>query len=106
MKKLLLIVLTALMATSCTTGSYLNDAEVFAGLDKTNRWAAICEYHYTRDESVITGNLGVELNLYRSEQEIFETYVKWQHLSCANQPDFLNYDAYGIGARYKIWRRK
>lgn len=88
--------------TGCS-GTYLNDASVYAGLDYTKKESPQCESGGPDSHS--TSNLGVRVNLYQSEDERFRTNAKYTHHSCAFSPDDASYDAAGIELEYKLWQR-
>ncbi len=85
------------------TGTYLNDASVYTGLDYTRGQSPQCGSSGIDDKT--TSNLGLRLNLYESEDETFRTNAKYTHHSCAFNPDKDNYDAVGIELEYKFYSR-
>jgi hypothetical protein len=85
------------------SGTYFNDASVYAGLDYTKNQSPQCED--SGPDSHTTSNLGLRGNIYESEDGKFRTNAKYTHHSCAFSPDDASYDAVGIEMEYKIWDR-
>lgn len=85
------------------SGSYLNGASVYAGLDRTKKLSPQCED--VGPDVHTTSNLGLRLNLYQSQDERFRTNAKYTHHSCAFSPDDRQYDALGLEMEYKLWER-
>jgi hypothetical protein len=90
------------LLTGCS-GTYLNDASVYAGLDHTKKSSPSCDAG-TRDDRT-TSNLGLRGNIYQSEDGRFRTNAKYTHHSCAFSPDDRQYDAVGLELEYKLWSR-
>ncbi len=91
------------LITGCTSGTYLNDASVFAGLDYAKKSSPMCEPVGPDDHT--TSNIGARLNLYQSADTRFRTNLKATHHSCAFSPDDRQYDAIGVELEYKFWGR-
>lgn len=85
------------------SGTYVNDASVYAGLDHTKKLSPQCED--AGPDTRTTSNLGLRLNLYQSQDERFRTNAKYTHHSCAFSPDDRQYDALGLEMEYKLWQR-
>lgn len=88
--------------TGCN-GSYINDASVYAGLERTNKLSPMCEDRGPDNRT--TSNLGAKLNIYESRDGRFRTNANYTHHSCAFSPDDKSYDAVGFVAEYKFWQR-
>lgn len=88
----------------CSTGTYFNDAHVYAGLDQTKGQSPQCKEGGPDDRA--TSNLGFKGNIYQSADERFRANAKYTHHSCAFSPDRNGYDAVGIELEYKLWERK
>jgi len=95
--------LAVLFSLGGCSGTYLNDASVYAGLDHTKKLSPQCEA--TGPDDRTTSNLGVRVNLYESADERFRTNAKYTHHSCAFSPDDRQYDALGVELEYKLWER-
>lgn len=95
-----LVVISTLAGCS---GTYVNDASVYAGLDRTKKLSPQCED--VGPDTRTTSNLGLRLNLYQSRDERFRTNTKYTHHSCAFSPDDRQYDAVGLEMEYKLWQR-
>jgi len=80
---------------------WFKEAEVFAGLDYTQRTSPQCVVGSVDDRT--TSNLGLRLNVY--EYENFTINSKYTHHSCAFGEDDAGYDAFGIELTYKFWNR-
>ena len=83
------------------SGTYLNDASIYGGLDYPRDPSPQCRQAGADDRS--TSNLGLKLNLYQSETGLFRTNAKYTHHSCAFSPDRNTYDAVGIEVEYILW---
>ena len=68
------------LLSGCSTGSYVNDASIYAGLDYTSKTSPQCVSGNADD---LTSNVGAKLNLYESEDGKFRTNSKYTHHSCA-----------------------
>ena len=90
-------------AEAAEGGTYFNDASVYFGLDHTKNLSPMCED--SGPDSRTTSNMGLKLNLYRSQDRRFEVGGKYTHHSCAFSPDDRSYDAFGFVAEYKFWTR-
>ena len=90
------------LLTGCT-GTYFNDAAVYAGLDYTKKLSPQCKHGGPDDHT--TSNLGLRGGLYRSDDKKFDINVKYTHHSCAFSPDAASYDAVGVELEYKLWER-
>lgn len=95
--------LAVLFSLGGCSGTYVNDASVYAGLDRTKKLSPQCEATGADDRT--TSNLGVRVNLYESADERFRTNAKYTHHSCAFSPDDRQYDAVGVELEYKLWER-
>ena len=95
--------LAVLFSLTGCSGTYVNDASVYAGLDYTKKLSPQCEA--TGPDDRTTSNLGVRVNLYESADERFRTNAKYTHHSCAFSPDDRQYDALGVELEYKLWER-
>jgi hypothetical protein len=95
--------LAVLFSLNGCSGTYLNDASVYAGLERTKKLSPQCEPTGADDRT--TSNLGVRVNLYESTDERFRTNAKYTHHSCAFSPDDRSYDALGVELEYKLWDR-
>jgi len=80
---------------------WFKEAEVFAGLDYTQRTSPQCIVGSVDDRT--TSNLGLRLNVY--EYENFTINSKYTHHSCAFGEDDAGYDAFGVELVYKFWSR-
>lgn len=85
------------------SGTYLNDATAYAGIEGTKDVSPQCQNQGIDPHG--TSNLGFKLNLYESEDQRFRTNAKYTHHSCALSPDRNTYDAAGVEFEYKIWQR-
>lgn len=90
-------------AEAAEGGTYFNEASVYFGLDHTKKLSPMCED--SGPDSRTTSNMGLKLNLYRSQDRRFEVGSKYTHHSCAFSPDARSYDAFGFVAEYKFWTR-
>ena len=99
------VTLLAILSTvvGCS-GTYLNEASVYAGLDSTKNISPQCEAEGPNDR--LTSNLGARVNLYESEDGRFSNNLQYTHHSCAFNIDATGYDAYGFQLDYKIWNKK
>ena len=86
------------------SGTYLNHASVYAGLDNTKKISPQCEADGLDDR--LTSNLGARINLYESEDGKFSNDFQYTHHSCAFNVDEAGYDAFGFQLDYKIWQKK
>lgn len=80
---------------------WFKEAEVFTGLDYTNRTSPQCVAGGIDGRS--TSNLGLKLNVYQNGP--FKVNSKYTHHSCAFGEDDKGYDAFGIELIYKFWSR-
>jgi len=85
------------------TGTYNNEASVYAGLDRTKKLSPMCED--SGPDSKATSNLGVKWNGYKSKDGKFNTNLKYTHHSCAFSEDNRQYDALGVELEYQLWKR-
>lgn len=84
-------------------GTMFNDASVYFGLDHTKKLSPMCENE--GPDSRTTSNIGLKLNIYRSDDQRFSVGSKYTHHSCAFSPDAKSYDALGFIVEYKFWQR-
>lgn len=94
---------TVVFGLAGCSGTYLNDASVYAGLDYTKKLSPQCEP--TGPDSRTTSNLGFKLNLYESDDNRFRTNARYTHHSCAFSADDRQYDAIGVELEYILWQR-
>ena len=80
---------------------WFKDAEIFAGLEATQRVSPQCVAGGVDDKT--TSNLGMRVNIYSNEQ--FRINSKYTHHSCAFGEDDAGYDAFGVELVYKFWSR-
>ena len=80
---------------------WFKDAEIFAGLEATQRVSPQCVAGGVDDKT--TSNLGMRVNIYSNEQ--FQINSKYTHHSCAFGEDDAGYDAFGVELVYKFWSR-
>jgi hypothetical protein len=92
-----------LVLLSGCTGTYFNDASVYAGLDYTKKDSPMCEQ--SGPDSHSTSNLGLKGNIYQSEDKRLRFNGKYTHHSCAFNEDSKSYDAIGAEIEYKLWER-
>ena len=85
------------MISGCS-GTYLNSASVFTGMDYTNKVSPMCKDE--GPDSHTTSNLGLKGNLYKSQDKSYNLSGKYTHHSCAFSPDAKSYDAVGIELEY------
>ena len=85
------------MLSGCS-GTYLNSASVFTGMDYTNKVSPMCKDE--GPDSHTTSNLGLKGNLYKSQDKSYNLSGKYTHHSCAFSPDAKSYDAVGIELEY------
>lgn len=90
------------LLTGCS-GTYMNEASVYAGLDYTKNTSSVC--HFYGEDNRSTSNLGAKVNLYQSADDRFKTNLKYTHHSCAFGVDRGVYDALGGELEYKFWSR-
>lgn len=77
------------------------DAEVYAGIENTQRVSPQCVSGGLDDTA--TSNLGLRVNVYQNGP--FRVNSKYTHHSCAFGEDDDGYDAVGIELIYKFWER-
>jgi len=101
----IVVVLFASIAllTGCSSGTFFNDASIFAGLDYTKKVSPQCAQGGVDDHS--TSNVGLDVNAYRSNDGRATAGAKLTHHSCAFGRDSKSYDALGAYAEYKFWSR-
>ena len=85
------------LITGCS-GTYLNSASLFTGMDYTNKLSPMCKDE--GPDSHTTSNLGLKGNLYRSYSKQLDINTKYTHHSCAFSPDSKSYDAVGVELEY------
>lgn len=95
--------LGALVLLIGCSGTYMNDASVYAGLDLTDDLSPMCTPDSTDDRS--TSNIGLRVNAYESNDGRFRANGKYTHHSCAYGHDAEGYDAVGIELEYTFWER-
>ena len=104
---LLAVVFAALVGglslLSGCSGTWFNDASVYAGLDSTKKLSPMCEEGGGRFDDKTTSNLGIRSNIYQMDN--FTAYAKYTHHSCAYGVDDDSYDALGVELEYKFWER-
>lgn len=91
------------LLTGCT-GTYFNEASVYAGIDQSKRPVSPQCISGSVD-SRATSNLGFKINAYQSEDKTFKSNLKYTHHSCAFGEDRNTYDAIGGELEYKFWSR-
>ncbi len=91
----------AMPQTKYGHNQYLAYTEVFAGLDYTKKQSPMCDPGTPDDR--LTSNLGISQNLYLSYDERFDLSANFTHHSCAVNGDWLQYDAQGLKATYRVW---
>jgi hypothetical protein len=100
-------ILLALAFTVCLmllggcSGTYLNNASVYAGLDQTKKISPQCRA--AGEDDKITSNLGARTSLYRSVDKRYNANLKYTHHSCAFGVDNKSYDALGLEFDYIFW---
>jgi hypothetical protein len=99
----LAFVVAGIGALSGCSGTYMNNASVYAGLEHTKKVSPQCQLGSVDDHT--TSNLGARLNLYTSADGTYSTNSKYTHHSCAFGRDQKSYDAIGIEAEYRFWAR-
>ena len=87
----------------CTTGTYFNDASVFAGIDYTKKISPQCETGGYDDR--LTSNVGLRGNGWQSDDKKVRINGKFTHHSCVLGIDDQGYDAVGVELEYKWWSR-
>ena len=92
-----------LSVTGCSSGTYFNDATVYAGLEYAPAGSSVCVMGYGDPRT--TGNLGAKLNVYQSDSKRLRLNAKYRHLSCAFNEDINVYNAIGAEVAYKVWER-
>ena len=106
LKGVVLGVLFALLfalAGGCSSGTYFNDASVYAGLDHTKKDSPMCEP--VGADSHTTSNMGLKTNVFQTHDKRLRVGSKYTHHSCAFSPDAASYDAIGVELDYKFWIR-
>jgi hypothetical protein len=89
---------------STSSGTYLNSATVYSGIDySVARPSPQCTSEGVDDRS--TSNLGLKVNLFSTTDGKSKTNLKYTHHSCAFNPDQNLYDAVGIEFEYEFWNR-
>jgi len=83
------------------SGSVLNGASVFIGLDYANRPSPFCVTGGIDDRT--TSNIGVRGNVYESSDSKFRLNGKYTHHSCAFNVDDRGYDAIGVELEYQLF---
>jgi hypothetical protein len=81
--------------------TYLNYAEVYIGMDYTNKLSPQC--HEGEYSDRLTSNGGAKLNLIRTESRRVEFNTIYTHHSCAYNRDREQYDAIGMQLTWKIF---
>ncbi len=89
--------------TGCSSGSYMNSASVYTGLDHTMSQSPQCKTN--KVDNNFTSNLGLRANVWQSDDELLKVHGKYTHHSCAFGPDRNSYDAPGIELEYKLWNK-
>lgn len=84
-------------------GSWLNDASVFMGIDRTKKISPQCAAGGYDDRS--TSNMGLRLNIWQSPSKNVRFNTQYTHHSCALNPDRNSYDALGVQVEWLIWSR-
>lgn len=97
------LVAGGLVLLSGCRGTYLNDASIYAGLDRTKKMSPSCENDGS--DTNTTSNMGARVNMYQSKGKKFRTNMKYTHHSCVFSPDSRQYDALGVELEYKIWSK-
>ncbi len=93
-----------LVLLSGCTGTWMNDATLYAGLDHTKTQSTACMEGGPDDRT--TSNMGLKFNMFESEDGRFRSNGKYTHHSCAFTEDSRTYDALGFELEYKLWQRK
>ena len=81
-------------AESFKNGTWLNDTSVFLGIDHTFKISPQCIAGGTDDHG--TSNLGINQNIWRSVNSVFDIDAQYTHHSCVLGKDRNGYDAIGI----------
>jgi len=94
----ILFVITSMFNTakaeSFKNGTWFNDTSVFIGIDHTFKVSPQCVAGGTDDYG--TSNLGVDQNIWRSVNSVFDINFQYTHHSCVLGKDRNGYDAIGI----------
>lgn len=83
--------------------TYLNYAEVYIGMDYTNKLSPQC--HKGQYSDRLTSNGGFRLNLIQTESRRVEVNTTYIHHSCAYNRDREQYDAVGLQMTWKLFSR-
>lgn len=90
-------------SANAQSGTWLNDAGVFIGLDYTRKQSPQCEVSDIDDRG--TSNLGARLNIWQSASKNVRLNTKYTHHSCALGVDRNGYDALGVELEWTLWKR-
>ena len=94
----ILFVITAMFspakAESFKNGTWFNDTSVFLGIDHTLKASPQCVQGGIDDRG--TSNLGIDQNIWRSVNSVFDINAQYTHHSCVLGKDRNGYDAVGI----------
>lgn len=88
---------------------YLNYAEVYFGLDHTNKLSPQCWDSADSNSGSIddrtTSNFGLRVNLLESPSKRGYINTKYQHHSCAFNRDREQYDAFGFEGGWRFYTK-
>ena len=98
------LVITAIgFLGGCSSGTYVKDAKMFAGIDYTKGRSPMC--HDGPDDRS-TSNVGFKLTAWESDDERTKITANYTHHSCAFNKDNHKYDGFGAGVEYIFWQRR
>ncbi len=80
---------------------YFSTAEIFVGLDQTNKVSPFCTNGVNSDK--LTSNIGAELSVIRLDSGLSDIRLKYNHHSCAVNPDQNSYDSVGVTVKYVLF---
>lgn len=100
---LIALVMHFIPSAQAQSGSWLNDASVFAGIDRTHKQSPQCDRNDTDNRG--TSNLGAKLNIWQSDSKNVRVNSKYTHHSCVLGSDARQYDAIGIELEWRVWQR-
>ncbi len=80
---------------------FFSTAELFVGLDQTNKVSPFCTDGANSNK--LTSNIGAELSLIRLSSGLSDIRLKYNHHSCAVNPDQNSYDSVGITVKYVLF---